>query len=522
MESRRARSAAFCAALFPTLAVFVAIAAALSPSDANFARAQGMLGGGMPGGPKPETELPKYIVPEFKPEGPQVLVAGVRVEDNETVSTRKIESYLKTRKDRAFDPEVVQADVRSLLGSGLFRNVRTYTEQAADGLIVVFKVVERQTIRHLKFIGNRAASDKKLIKETGLAVGQALNQFAVEEGQRKIQDWYHEKGYTKCEVSIFEGDKPEDQGVVYIITEGLAERILEVGFRGNTIATDARLKTQIQSKPGILYYFLRGAVDMKKIDEDIDRLTAYYRSLGYFRARVGRELQYTESGGWLKLTFVIDEGPRYKVRNVSVAGNQIYETDALLGQLQLKDGEFYNQAKMDRDLAILRDTYGSEGYIFADIQADPRFDEEPGALDLVYQIDEGEQWTVGRIEVAIEGEYPHTRQNVVLNRVSLRPGEIINIKEVRASERRLKSSQLFVHEPHNGITPELIIKPADLAGERAVANRAPLHRSQSPDEKAAPTTTNAKSRPAAYFPAGRPGDDRRAPPSQYQPRAPQR
>ena len=47
------------------------------------------------------------------------------------------------------------------------------------------------------------------------------------------------------------------------------------------------------------------------------------------------------------------------------------------------------------------------------------FLEEGGMLDLVYDIDEGDQYRVGRILVNIDGENPHTRRNVVINRLSL-------------------------------------------------------------------------------------------------------
>ena len=55
-----------------------------------------------------------------------------------------------------------------------------------------------------------------------------------------------------------------------------------VYFVGNTIASDARLKTQIKSGPPILYLF-KGELDRKEVDEDVERLTAYYRGLGFFR-----------------------------------------------------------------------------------------------------------------------------------------------------------------------------------------------------------------------------------------------
>ncbi len=62
------------------------------------------------------------------------------------------------------------------------------------------------------------------------------------------------------------------------------------------------------------------------IDEDRERLIAYYRNLGYFKARISREIDYDASGQWATLTFVIDEGPRYRIRDVSVVGNKKYDS----------------------------------------------------------------------------------------------------------------------------------------------------------------------------------------------------
>ena len=43
-------------------------------------------------------------------------------------------------------------------------------------------------------------------------------------------------------------------------------------------------------------YLFKGYVDREQIDGDVDRLTAYYRSFGYFQAKVGRKLEYNEKG----------------------------------------------------------------------------------------------------------------------------------------------------------------------------------------------------------------------------------
>ena len=113
-------------------------------------------------------------------------------------------------------------------------------------------------------------------------------------------------------------------------------------------------------------------------------------------------------------------------------------------------------------VALLRDLYGSQGYIYADIKADPRFREEPGELDLSYQIREGEQFRVGKINIHIDGDPDHTRQDVILNRLSMRPGDVIDLRELRESERRLKSSQLFENNPAQGISPKIIIQKPEM------------------------------------------------------------
>src|SRR6185295_6177853 len=135
----------------------------------------------------------------------------------------------------------------------------------------------------------------------------------------------------------------------------------------------------------------------------------------------------------------------------------------LLDFMDLKSGAYFNQSEMNRDLTALTDIYGSQGHIFADVQADPRFLEEPGQLDLVYRIKEGDVFSVGEINVHVGGETPHTRQTAVLNRISQRPGDVIDSREIRNSERRLKASNLFAGSQNDGEPPRIQVRPPELA-----------------------------------------------------------
>ena len=108
----------------------------------------------------------------------------------------------------------------------------------------------------------------------------------------------------------------------------------------------------------------------------------------------------------------------------------------------------------------MQDKYGEVGYIFADIQPETRFLEQPGQFDLVYKIEEGDRYRVGRIDVKIGGDNPHTRRTAVLNRLSLRTGDIANTKKLRDSERRLKASQMLASNPSQGQVPKIVFAEA--------------------------------------------------------------
>jgi outer membrane protein insertion porin family len=420
--------------------------------------------------PPPQAFGPEVLPPPAGPAaaGRSPLVVDVIVRGN--VNEEQARRYIRTRKEFEFETATVNADVRRLITSNLYQDVRTYTRDVAEGVVVIFELVGRPKINYIEFLGNRGFSDNKLLKTCELKKGVPLNAFDVEEGRRKIEELYRGRGYPHAQISILEGNKPGDQGAVYVVSEGYLQRIASVTFEGNTFASDGVLNTKIESKPGYLWYFIRGKFSREKLDSDVAKLTAYYHDFGYFRARVGREVRFDEEGRWATIRFIIDEGERYSVRNVLITGNEKFHTDPILAALKLQPNQPFSNGAMQKDLNLLRDLYGSQGHIFAQIDANPRFIDEPGKIDLVYKVQEGEPFRVGEVNVHIAGEFPHTRRNVVLNRLSLRPGDVIDIRQIRESERRLKFSQLFETEQDGGEPPRIVVRPPELAGASLAQN----------------------------------------------------
>ncbi len=395
------------------------------------------------------------------------LIAAVNFRGNSSLPTHHLKRNISTRPGRYYDPDKLQQDLQQLWKMPEIERVNgPYIEQGPDGITVTFDVEERNAVAQIEFIGNRGINDSTLRKESGLDEIGHLDVHRIRMAKSRIEELYRERGYPRTQVEITEGNESTDSQIVFLIHEDQQQRVWKVEFEGNTVAPDGRLKSFVKAKPGILKLF-GGLAQKKQIDQDIVRLESYYKSLGYFNVQIGRDLSESNDGRWLSIRFIINEGPRYKVREVRFIGNEQFASEDLMRLLKFKPGDEgqpeFNSARMSEDTVALRDLYGENGFVFADVQAEPRFLEEPGYLDMVYRISEGEQYRVGQINVNYTGGNGVTRREVVLNRLSLRPGDLIDARKLRNDEIRLGSARIFAtgQEP-GGQPPKIVVKPADV------------------------------------------------------------
>jgi outer membrane protein insertion porin family len=413
--------------------------------------------------------------PSPKPTNEQDLVLDVRIHGNGEIPLAKIRSRIKTRPNRPFDLDTINEDKRSLNQTGWFVDVKPMTRKVPGGRIVVFELIERPLLHAIRFVGNKIVTKSALLREANLERGDALDPIAIRQAKERMIDFYHKKGFHQVHIEILSGDRATDRAAVFLIDEGDKKRVLRTTFEGNTIVSDARLRTQISTKPGFLWY-LFGDFRRETLDKDVEKLTAYYRKLGYFQATIGREFVETSgytglgtNNAWVTVKFIINEGPRYKVRDIKFLGNDVFTPEEFLEEMTIGDEEYFNQDALTRDVNKIRSLYGAKGYIFADVKAQPRFREQPGSLDLVFQITEGKRGMVRDIKVEFVGnDNPHTKTSTVLNRIGFKPGDILDVNEVKASERRLKASQLFNISPATGQVPQIVYTPSDEADAGAV------------------------------------------------------
>jgi outer membrane protein insertion porin family len=378
-------------------------------------------------------------------------IRELRVIGNDTITKEMILAKLLSRVGRTYDQATVDADLRSLFKTKWFSDVKAAQEPATDGdgVILTFYVQEMPVLAAVEFRGANKIGRKTLEDHTGLKVGARADSVKNRAAVGQIRRLYEEKGYELAEVVLLEGQKPGDRRVVFQIFEGPKVRIARIRFTGNTVASDALLNTKIGSRIALFSWF-RVQPAREGIEDDVRKLTEYYQSLGYFDAKVSATTKPLNDPGQIELEFVIHEGIPYTVRDLKFVGNEKLSEEKLREGMQLHSGKSYSDALRTGDAKTLQQKYTAIGCIDVQIVPEPKFTDQPGVVDLVYRIEEGDQFNVGAI--LVHGNQ-RTQDKVIrreLLMAGLAPGEPLDATKLEVAMKRLQNLQFFVNQPDQG------------------------------------------------------------------------
>jgi len=387
-------------------------------------------------------------------EAPNTVIE-IRVQGNETLSADAVLVNVRTRVGNDFDENVAKADEQALLRTGRFESVVTTQTKTDKGIIVTFVVRERPVVAKVVIADNQAIKTEDLLEELPFGVSDPLNQFNVQAGKQALLTKYRSSGYPFAEVTVdAEALAKQQQAVYRIIVEGPRVYIRRVRYQGNSHFR--RLQLRLRTKTAARFWpLLSGNLDVEQIADDINTLRNMYVGEGFLDAEVGRTLEFSDDKRKATLTFTINEGPRYRVNTVTFKGNTIFSGDELAGRLRLRQGEFFKALTLRRDIKRVQDTYGEVGYIEADVQARKRYlapdaelpewarqieDGPVGLVNLVFEIVEADQFTIGRIDIRGNDV---TQERVIRRELSFFPEQLYNTVAVEESQRRLQESRLF-------------------------------------------------------------------------------
>lgn len=394
--------------------------------------------------PREEREILKWI--------PEEPLTEILIDGHTTIPEVTILRILKGRPGRLITQAQIREDQQALYRTRWFTMVDWECRETPEGPVLVWHVVERPSVERVEYKGNKRLKTRILEAQVGLKPGSPYSIAINKEAVRKLEQFYHEKGFPESTVELEKGDSESDREVVFLIHEGPKTKTVSVDFTGNKAISSGVLKTHLITKKGIGYHwYFGGKYDPTDKLNDVTQLKEYYQSLGYFDVKVEVDESFSEDRAYVSKTYKIEEGQQYRIRNIDIVGTRVISEDALRKDFEVKAGDTYNFNKISEDLKEMQEKYGKLGRIKSTVEPKPIFTEETGVVDLVYEIDEDRPYRVRMIQPKVNGDFPHTKATVLLNRMLVAPGDLADPELIEKSRKRIAGSGLVSNTPEKPV-----------------------------------------------------------------------
>ncbi len=332
------------------------------------------------------------------------VVRDIEVNGLERVEAGTVLSYLPVQVGQTFDDTKSATAARSLLGSGLFEDVKL----GQRGDVLVVNVVERPAIGEINIKGNHKIPTDQImsaLKSAKLNKGDTLNQAALEQIDSELRNQYYSMGYYNADVATVIESLPRNRVAINItVKEGNVTRIQQVHIQGNQAFPESVLLKQLESGPrgalSIPFLSDRDKYSKEKLVGDLDNLTAFYRDRGYLHFQiVDTDVKASDDKKNVYLNITVNEGQQYRIGQVSVAGNPGLSQEQLAEAIKIKQGQVFSQKVLEETRKNLTLKLGAQGYAFTKVKAVPAFDDANQQVGITLDIDTGKRTYVRRIDI---------------------------------------------------------------------------------------------------------------------------
>ncbi|HEY9421155.1 MAG TPA: outer membrane protein assembly factor BamA [Thermoanaerobaculia bacterium] len=377
-------------------------------------------------------------------------IEAIEIRGLKSISEETLRFYLGIEPGQPLDEEALNHNIKKLWERNLLDDVQVESAPTAAGVRLVVTVSERPMLRSISYDGLKRISktdlqDRMVTQRIRVREGEQLSLGELQRIKALIEEMYGEKGYRFATAQYTVEDVgPNEKRVTFAVDEGNGVRISDIGFEGNAVYNDLRLRLTMKKtkESGLITRFSKKDVyDPAKLQEDLDKIRDLYRSSGYKNVVIGDpKIEVRDAASQRRrmfLTIPIEEGERWKLGEVTIEGNQIYTDQALLKAFQGEAaGAWLRSRIVDDGIKQITDLYHNTGYIFARVA--PELVEREGRVaDVVVRVTEGEQFKVGRIEFAGN---ERTKDKVLRREMRLYEGGLMNVMAIRNSV--LKVNQL--------------------------------------------------------------------------------
>lgn len=377
--------------------------------------------------------------------GVQALVGNFELTGALKLDREEALAAFKTQPGNFFTQAQLQADLdrlRKLHGDSGYLNVRLGVPEigynSESNTVNVRVEADSGPLVEVSVVGYEI-DGKRLRLALPIYEQGGVDDFTIEESRRKLLELLQRDGYFFADISANVQTEGETISITYTIERGQRYRVADIRLAGTNEFGIEEILLELKSRKAA--FLGRGLTSQELLAADSEKIAARLRDRGYANAAVvERRLGFARGNQQnLIITFVVEEGPRLMVDEVTFEGNQIFDDDKLRLRLPERKLPYYSQTRLNEDIDALRSLYGSQGFAEVKVDAEVVKIRETG-VRVRFRIEEGDQVVINRVVVNNRGR---SGEQAIRKYLNFQEGDLLNPEALSKSEQQLYATGAF-------------------------------------------------------------------------------
>lgn len=212
------------------------------------------------------------------------------------------------------------------------------------------------------------------------------------------------------------------------ITINVVEKrfIKKINFNGNKKLKEDNIKSIISTTDNSFF-------DENKINEDIEKLTRAYESLGLLSVDISYSISEIDEKN-IDVDLHIDEHVKTKIGKIYFVGNRNFSKRILYKKIFSKENRVlqfgakkdFSAEKIEYDKYLLSNFYRNNGYLDFDVKSEYKLSKDGKFAYIKYEIYEGTKYKIN--DILIRNEVPSFNEKLVLDNIKIKRGDFVNLE----------------------------------------------------------------------------------------------
>ena len=275
------------------------------------------------------------------------------------------------------------------------------------------------TIKSIAVTGSQRIEGETVRSYVKLRAGGAYTRETLDQA---LQDLFATELFADVQIR-------DEQGALTIIVKEnpVINRIV---FEGNKRVKEDKLGKELKLAPRTIF-------TRSKVRADIARIIELYRRQGRFAATVEPKMVMLDQNR-VDIVYEISEGPKSKVRQINIIGNEVFEDGRLRGEMVTKRSRFYrffssndsyDPDRLAYDQGKLRQFYLTNGYAdFRVVSAVAELTPDKRDFIVTYVVEEGDRYKFG--DISVESDIRDFKPEMIKPMLPMEKGQWYNAKQV--------------------------------------------------------------------------------------------